>query len=77
MGCITSRDKWPPDPSRRTVIRYEKKLVIEGVKWVSKLVPVEDYVIDWPSLRCSGSSNGKPEDTSVLQSNAIRSMEGD
>ena len=77
MGCITSRDKWPPDPMKRVIVRYEKRLVLEGGRWVSKLVGVEDYTIDWPSLRCSGSSRGGEEDTSVLQSNAIRHLEGD
>ena len=37
-------------------MRWEKRLVQEDGKLVSKLVQVTDYVIDWPSLRCSGSS---------------------
>lgn len=77
MGCITSRDKWPPEPNKRVIIRHKKKLVLEGGRWVSKVVAVEDYTIDWPSLRCSGSSHTGCDDTSVLQSNAIRHMEGD
>jgi hypothetical protein len=62
MGCITSRDKWPPEPTRRFVIRNRWVLVNEGGKVVKKLVPVEDYVIDWPSLRCSGSYRGGEPD---------------
>lgn len=56
MGSITSREKWPPDPRRRAIVRWEKRLVEENGKVVSKLVAVTDYVIDWPGLRCSGSS---------------------
>ena len=56
MGSITSRGKWPPDPPRRSVLRWEQKLVEVNGKIVSKLVQVEDYTIDWGSLKCSGSS---------------------
>jgi hypothetical protein len=61
MGSITSRKQWPPEPPRRSVVRWEQKLVEENGKIVSKLVPVEDYTIDWPSLRCSGSSREDKE----------------
>lgn len=77
MGCITSRGgNWPPEPSRRPIVRTEKRLVMKGGKWVSELVTVTDYTIDWPSLRCSGSSRSAAEDTSPLQDSAIRAMEG-
>jgi len=56
MGCITSRDKWPPEPARRFIVRNRWVLVTEDGRVVKKLVPVEDYVIDWPGLRCSGSA---------------------
>jgi hypothetical protein len=62
MGCITSRKKWPPDPRKRTVLRWEKRLVVENGVVVSKLVQVEDYVVDWSGLRCSGSSRSETED---------------
>jgi hypothetical protein len=75
MGCITSRKEWPPQPRKRPVVRTEKRLVMEGGKWVSKLVQITDYTIDWPSLRCSGSSRSAMEDTSGYQENAIRNME--
>ena len=61
MGCITSRDKWPPEPAKRFIVRSKWVLVSDGDKVVKKLVPVEDYVIDWPSLRCSGSSREREE----------------
>lgn len=61
MGCITSRDKWPPDPPRRFVVRNKWVLVSENGRVVKKLVPVEDYTIDWPSLRCSSSSRHERE----------------
>jgi hypothetical protein len=56
MGCITSRKKWPPDPPKRQVVRWEKRLFLEGGKWVSRVVMVTDYVVDWQALRCAGSS---------------------
>jgi len=75
MGCITSRKNWPPEPSKRPVIRTEKKMVLRDGKWVSEIVDVVDYTVDWPSLRCSGSSRSAIEDTSGYQDNAIRNME--
>lgn len=77
MGCITSRKDWPPKPPKRAVVRAEKRLVMKDGKWVSEIVQVVDYTIDWPSLRCSGSSVSAADDTSVMQDAAIRAMEGD
>lgn len=37
MGSITTRDKWPPS-SQPQPVKYEKRLVIEGGRVVSKLV---------------------------------------
>lgn len=74
MGCITSRP-WPPEPPKRWIVRYEKKIVHRDGKVVSEIVPVNDYVFDWPSLRCSGSSRPGRDETSTLQDKAIRDME--
>lgn len=62
MGSITSRKEWPPQPRKRPVIRTEKKMRLVDGKWVSELVQVVDYTIDWPSLRCSGSSRKEDDD---------------
>ena len=63
MGCITSRAKWPPDPAKHAVVRWEKQIVDDGSgKLVSKLVQVTDYQIAWPSLKCSASSRDTSKD---------------
>jgi hypothetical protein len=62
VGCITSRKEWPPKPPKRPVVRTEQKMVLRDGKWVSELVQVVDYTIDWPSLRCSGSSRDDTEE---------------
>ena len=73
MGCITSREKWPPDPPKRSVLRWEKRLISENGVVVSKIVQVEDYVTDWQGLRCS--SRSATDDTTTMQDAAIRRME--
>lgn len=77
MGCITSREKWPPDPPKRTIVLWERKMVMDGGRWVAKVVPREEVITDWPSLKCAGSSISASDDSSVLQSNAIRHLEGE
>lgn len=72
MGCITSRDKWPPEPKKRFIVRWKEK-IINGQK---VLVESEDYVIDWPALR-GGGGTSQTEDTGPWQQDAIRSLEGD
>ena len=62
MGCITSRKQWPPEPPKRPVLRTEKKMVLRDGKWVSELVQVVDYTVDWVWLRCAGSSRPWKED---------------
>lgn len=74
MGCITSRP-WPPKPYKRPVIRWERRLVKVGDEVVARIVEVEDYVIDWPSLRCCGAKSASRDDTSPWQETAIRHME--
>lgn len=41
----------------------------------SRWVLVEDYVFDWPCLRCQGSRATPANETSVMQETAIRRME--
>lgn len=72
MGSITSRDEWPPKPPKRFVARWVERIV-NGER---TLVQVEDYVIDWPSLRGGGGTVRVEDDGGPWQQNAMRDLEG-
>lgn len=56
MGSITTRDEWPPQPKKKYVPQYEKRLVLVDGKWIAVDVLREDYVSpQWPVRRTGGN----------------------
>lgn len=82
MGCITSRDVWPPKPYPHFVVR---SVVRDGDRFgvdCSITMLETDFVWVWPGAAppCRGLLEGPKTDwqyeASPWQENAIRSLEG-
>lgn len=85
MGCITSRDRWPPWPKKgRDVIEEVEVTVItpKGNKiTVKKPICTTERV--WPGMLSGGGGGGNERvdanymcnDASAAQENSIRAME--